>query len=875
MTTARTATQTMRSAATIDPLMGIQGPARDWFTNAFPNGPTHAQRLAWPAIAAGENALIVAPTGTGKTLAAFLAILARIERSFEHVNLNPGVRCVYISPLRSLSRDIERNLNVPLDAMRRSLESAETRVKVAVRTGDTPASSRRKMRDDPPHVLITTPESLSLLLAQSAWDENWKTLEYIIVDEIHALAATKRGADLTVSLERLSRKSNRDPARIGLSATCRPAESVARFLVGPMRNCRVLDATEPGGPVDFDLRVESLIAADEESIRTLTYRRLLRRLGSIIADNRTTVVFANTRALTEKLTHDLRRSIATDEPDVDFERIAAHHSALPAERRRAVEAALQDASLKAVITSTSLELGVDIASADVSILIGLPGSVSRCLQRTGRAGHRIGTTTRGVLLASTAAELAGAAVTAHAARRGEVEPLRAIRAPLDVLCQQIVGMACDRDWEIEDAYQLIKRSSAMKNLDYKDFYDCLSFLAGELASPAGAYEPEPGANPRWTSARLWRDKGWFGVRSRRIIRWFYANVGTIHAEESVRVEVEGIEIGRVEADYADRLAAGDRFLLDGRSFEFKRLKGTTLIAKATGADGDLPRWHSDRQSLSGPLALALGKFRERLGFVVESEGFAAARSFIAQKYLLNENACDVLIELIAAQIQWSEVPDPSSILIEESPCEDGFDYAFHVPLGRSACEAMGRAVGARLGRRLGRGLGFVVADLGWSIRIPGGDRLEACELAELFSIEGFHEAVLEGVDRGDLLARRFKHVASTALMVLRNPEGGKRARVGGMSWVSARLFPLVKAACPNHPLLRETKREVLDDLLDAPEAIRFLETAPSIRLRRLAGISPLAAAWIDPSANETLAFESPAEALKRLHERLAGSYVID
>ncbi len=865
----------MRRAAAIDPLVGIEGPARDWFTKTFPAGPTPAQRLAWPLIAAGENAVVVAPTGTGKTLAAFLAILSRLERRVAFEKLERGVRCVYISPLRSLSRDIERNLNVPLEAMRIGLESAETPVKVAVRTGDTPASQRRRMRDDPPQILITTPESLSLLLAQAAWDENWKTVEHIIVDEIHALVSSKRGADLTVSLERLAYKSKRDPVRIGLSATCRPAESAARFLVGPNRSCRVVDASGPAAPVDFDLRVESLIAADEESVRMVTYQRLIRRLRSIFAENRTTVVFANTRALTEKLTHDLRRSIATDALEVDLEAIAAHHSALPAERRRAVEAALQAASLKAVITSTSLELGVDIAAADVSVLIGLPGSVSRCLQRTGRAGHRIGVTTRGVMLASTAAELAGAAVTAYAARRGEVEPLRAIRAPLDVLCQQLVGMACDRDWPIEDAYQLIKRSSAMADLDRTDFDDCLSFLAGELASPAGAYEPEPGAGPRWTSARLWRCKGWFGVRSRRIIRWFYANVGTIHAEESVRVEVDGVEIGKVEADYADRLAAGDRFLLDGRSFEFKRFKGTTLIAKATGADGDLPRWHSDRQSLSGPLALALGRFRERLGFVVESEGFAAAQAFIAQEYLLNKNACDVLIELIAAQIQWSEIPDPTTILIEESPCNDGYDYAFHVPLGRSACEAIGRAVGARLGRRFGRGLGFVVADLGWSIRIPGFDRLEADQLAELFAIEGFDDAVLAGIDRGDLLARRFKHVASTALMVLRNREGGKRTRVGGMSWVSVRLFPLVRAACADHPLLRETKREVLDDLLDAPAAIRFLETRPSIRLRRLAGISPLAAAWIDPSANETLMFESPADALKRLHERLAGTCVMD
>ena len=463
-----------------DPVGAMAGPVREWFTATFPEGPTPAQRLAWPAIASEEHLLLIAPTGTGKTLAAFLAILDRLFREHALGTLEAGLRCVYVSPLRSLGYDIERNLSEPLEAIRRTLGLARSPVTVGVRTGDTSASQRRKLRDGPPHLLITTPESLSLLLSQPAWHEHWRGVRHLIVDEVHALVPTKRGADLAVSLERLAAHAEHDPSRLGLSATCRPADPVARFLVGPSRACRVLEAPEPPGTSPMALEVESLLRPDEAPHRGLTYRRLLRRLGRALGENRTTVVFANTRALTEKITHDLRRS-----PDVGPEAVAAHHSALDADRRRAVEAALKAGDLKAVVTSTSLELGVDIGSADLTVQVGLPGGVARCVQRVGRSGHRVGATSRGLLLAATAAELAGAVVTARAAREGRVEPLRPIAAPLDVLCQQLIGMACGGEWSADEAFELIRKAEPMAALRRDDFDACLDFLAGDLAAPAG------------------------------------------------------------------------------------------------------------------------------------------------------------------------------------------------------------------------------------------------------------------------------------------------------------------------------------------------------------------------------------------------------
>jgi ATP-dependent helicase Lhr and Lhr-like helicase len=849
----------------------LSGPVRAWFESAFPEGPTPAQELAWPSIAAGEHVLLVSPTGTGKTLAAFLAILDRLFRAHQRETLAPGLRCVYVSPLRSLSYDIERNLSKPLEGILERLDCEKGPIRVGVRTGDTSASQRRRLRDQPPHVLITTPESLSLLLSQSSWLAHWHSVEHIVVDEVHALAPTKRGADLAVSLERLAGHAKCEPIRVGLSATCRDDDAAARFLVGPSRSCRVVRAAPPPGTPPTEIKVQSLIRHDESPHRGLTYRRLLRRLKVTINRHRTTVIFANTRAFAEKLTHDLRHEFARG--TMPERAVAAHHSALDAARRREIERALRGGELRAVVTSTSLELGVDIGTADITVQVGLPGGVARCVQRVGRSGHRRCAGSRGLLLAATPAELAGAIITARAALAGRVEPLRMIRAPLDVVCQQIVSMACAGEQNVDQVFDLFRKSGSMADLTRADFDACLDSLAGELAVPAGAFEPEPGAAPRWTSPRIWKGIDRFGIRGWRVARWFRSNVGTIHSEETVRVMDNGVAVGTLEASYAERLVSGDRFVLDGRVFKFRRLEMSIVHAQPDHGEPNLPRWTSDRQSLSFELAQELAGFREEAARRLIDESPAALREWLMESFDLDHGAAAVLTELFEAQAQWSEVPDAFGILVEESPSPDGdgLIYTFHAPLHRAACEALGRAVAARLGRRFGRNLGLSVADLGWSIRIDGVDRangLDPSAIELLLALDGFAADVLDGLDRGELPARRFQQVAATGLMVLRKSEPGRRVRVGGSNWVASRLYPMVKAACPDHPLLRETRREVLEDLLDVPAAERWLSERPAIRFRLLPGQSPFAAAWIEPGQADSLQFEPPADALRRLHARL-------
>ena len=677
------------SASTNPVLALFSGPVRAWFQAAFPEGPTPAQERAWPAIAAGEHVLLVSPTGTGKTLAAFLSILDQLFRAHESGTLTAGLRCVYISPLRSLNYDIERNLGVPLEGICQKFDCEKSPVRVGVRTGDTSAHERRKLRDQPPHVLITTPESLSLLLSQSCWQAHWRRVQHIVVDEVHALAPTKRGADLAVSLERLATYAEREPIRVGLSATCREGDAATRFLVGPSRTCRVVLAPAPPGSPGMEIRVQSLIKHDEAPHRGLSYRRLLRRLKVTIARHRTTVIFANTRAFAEKLTHDLRQAFGAG--NAAELAVAAHHSALDSHRRRAIEQSLRAGLVRAVVTSTSLELGVDIGTADVTVQVGLPGGVARCVQRVGRSGHRRGAGSRGLLLAATPAELAGAIITARAALAGRVEPLRMIRAPLDVVCQQLVSMACAGQQNVDATFELFRKAGPMAELTRPDFDLCLASLAGDLTAPAGAFEPEPGASPQWTSPRIWNSKGWFGIRGWRAAHWFRSNVGTIHSEETVRVMDGGMAVGTLEASYAERLISGDRFVLDGRVFRFRRLEMSMVHARPDSGEPSLPRWTSDRQSLSFELAQELAGFREEAARRLIADGPSAAREWLMASFDLDHGAALVLIELFEAQVQWSEVPGSALLLVEESPASDGdgLVYAFHAPLHRAACEALG------------------------------------------------------------------------------------------------------------------------------------------------------------------------------------------
>ena len=434
-----------------------------WFSKFGELSPPQALSLA--PISKGENVLISSPTGSGKTLAAFIYVISELVRLAENNSLEDRVYCVYVSPLRALNNDIRRNLLRPLKEMN------EDRIRVGVRTGDTPQSERQRMLRKPPHILITTPESLGIMLSAPKFREKLRGVKWVIVDEIHELCSSKRGVHLSLSLERLVDLSG-EFQRIGLSATIHPIEEVAQFLVGlsngKPRDCTVIK-------VDYLKKTDiKLICPVEDLINTpsdLVSRRMYETLKGLIEEHRTTLVFTNTRSGTERVVFHLGKEKVED--------LAAHHSSLSRETRLEVEEKLKNGELKAVVCSTSLELGIDIGYVDLVVQVGSPKSISRCLQRTGRAGHRLKDISKGRIIALDRDDIVEIAVMIEKAYDGMLDRVQIPRNCLDVLAQHLVGMAIDSVWSIEEAYSLVRRAYPYKDLEKEKFVSVLKYLSGE------------------------------------------------------------------------------------------------------------------------------------------------------------------------------------------------------------------------------------------------------------------------------------------------------------------------------------------------------------------------------------------------------------
>ncbi len=809
--------------------------------------PTPVQCRAWPALAAGKNLLLCAPTGSGKSLAAFLPILGDLLSGPPLA----GVRCLYVSPLKALGTDAASNLRTQIEGIRSYLPSGFGNLRVGVRTGDTSAEERREQRLDPPEFLLTTPESLAVLLSQPSAHEVFANLRWVIVDEVHALVSGKRGADLCLSLERLAILVHAEIQRIGLSATCAPAAEVAAFLCGIGRSCSVAVIPDTSS---LELTVEPL----DGGITFLA--DLVRRLEPELRANRSTLIFANTRSLSERTSWALRRRY----PDWE-DAIAVHHSALAPGRRREIEANLKAGRLRAVVCSTSLELGIDIGFVDGVVLVHPPGDVVRLLQRVGRSGHGPGLVRRGLVLTGSPGELLEAAVTMASGRAGECEPLCVPVHPLDVLCQQLLGMAAAGSWTADEAFALVQRAYPYHTLSRENFSACLAYLSGQRSDSLIS-----GEAAQWLPARLSWNGAQFRILDERTARLLRRNLGTILAEEprSVRLADDTI-IGEVEDRFAERLNPGDRFLLDGRCLEYRRNGESGLIVEEVLGRPQTPRWTADGWPLSLELARRLYLLRVRAAEALRG-GSSTLTELLRDDYGLADPAVSILADYFERQERVSEVPDAATFLVERVVRQMAADYYLHTPLNRYGNDALARVIMRRLGRE-GRSGHSLVADLGLLIALPGPEIIPE-GWRRLLCPEGFAEELTAALAEAPALRQRFGKVAQTGLMVLRNPLG-HRQRVGGPSWTERRLFDKVRSADPGFVLLKQAEREVRDDVCDARSALLFAQqlVRMTVRCRSLTQPSPFVESWSDVTAGPTEELESPLEALQRLHAALMGN----
>ncbi|MDB4879325.1 MAG: ATP-dependent helicase [Gemmatimonadetes bacterium] len=865
-------------------------PVRDWVADSF-GTLTPPQVAAIPAIHAGEHVLVSAPTGTGKTLAAFLAVLSELVASHEAGTLGSGIQAVYVSPLRALGTDVQRNLERPLAEIVERLGRAATDrggvggppdnkfaaeadtaspvrrarkrtravtdapaepdvpIRVAARTGDSTPAERRKLVTSPPHVLVTTPESLAILLSTASMSEHFRSVRWVIVDEVHAMAGGKRGVHLALSLERLAAAADRDPVRVGLSATVAPLDVVARWLCGVRRTPLVVAWRAPRDAV---FTVQSALAGEVVPNPQRVQRAVTRAVSARVTMDRTTLVFTNTRGATERLAHRLRERFGDTE-------VAAHHSSLAREERVLVEERLREGSLRVVVTSTSLELGIDIGSVDEVVLVSSPRDVTRALQRIGRSGHRIDRHPRGRFIGTGVDDVLECLVVSDRCRAGALDPIRVPVAPLDVLAQQLVGMAAVARWREDDAFALVRRAAPYADLARADFDDVLDYLADTSEAMA----------ERRVYARLVRTDGWFEARGKSVATIFYQNVGTITGGASIRVKPRGspTPIGTVEEDFLEQLRPGDRFLLGGRVWAFMYAQGMTAFVAPASGRPSVPRWASEILPATAGVAWGVGVLRARLRDAFMIGGTEAVSLLLGARYDIGGADAGALADYVATQHALSPIPDPDEVLVERWADADDPRLVVHAvtsPLGRRANEALARALAWRLGRG---SVGLMVDDQSFALRVPKRAAWDDAMLARLFDPLHLHDDVRAAVARSDLWGRRFRAVAGVGLMLVKNFQGRSKF-VGAMQMNARRIWTVLERERPLFPLVRETYRTVLEDDLDIPSGVRWLEGVRGrITVRDLEGPPPFLFRLVAAGTTDSMLLEERDAFLRRLWER--------
>jgi ATP-dependent Lhr-like helicase len=795
-----------------------------WFRERF-GAPTDAQALAWPQIAAGRDTLISAPTGSGKTLAAFFWCLdGLLRRAFAGGEIENRTQILYVSPLKALSNDVHRNLEEPLAEIR---ALAETRglsppaIRVAVRSGDTPAAERRRMASKPPHILVTTPESLYILLTSESGRRALEGVRTAIIDEIHAVMPDKRGAHLALSLERLERlvaqAGGPRPVRIGLSATQSPIEEVGRFLVGARRvdaagrpDCRIVDA---GRRRDLDLGVE--VPQDELGAVASNgmWSEVYDRIAALIAEYRTTIVFVNTRRLVERVGHQIAARVGEGV-------VAVHHGSLARKTRLEAERRLKHGEIRAIVATASLELGIDVGAVDLVCQIGSPRAIRTLLQRVGRSGHRLSATPRGRLFALTRDQLLECAALVRAARAGTIDRLAVRRRPLDILAQQMVAVAACEDLAEAELFDLCRSAYPYAGLEPQEFEDVLRMLADGVATRRGR-----------SGAYLHRDRVHGRVRGRRGARIAAITAGGAIpdvADYEVVAEPEGTFVGKLDEDFAVESMAGDIFLLGNTSWRILRVEsGRVRVADAGGAPPTIPFWKAEAPSRTAELSEAVSELRGELELRLE-RGEEAVEWLSREASVARPGAEQAVAYVAATRRALGAVPTQRRVIAERFFDESGgMQLVLHAPFGGRVNRAWGLALRKRFCRTFDFELQAAATDDGILLSL-GPQHSFPLEGVFRFLQPGSARAVLaQAVLAAPMFGTRWRWNATRSLAVLRS-RGGKKVppplqRFRAEDMLAA-VFPAALACgenhdagdieIPSHPLVDETLRDCFEEAMD-------------------------------------------------------------
>jgi ATP-dependent Lhr-like helicase len=824
-------------------LPGLEPKIAKWFRRKFKE-PTDVQVKAVGHVLAGRSVLISSPTGSGKTLAAFLGIFNHLAKLKAAGPLPNGVIAIYVSPLRALAYDLQKNIRGPL------VQLGFDDVRVGMRTGDTPMKDRAAQRRKPPHILVTTPESLAILLSQNSWAPALGQRRFLVIDEVHALAENKRGTHLMVSAERLQQLVPEPLCRIGLSATIFPLEIVAEFLTGPGRPCEIVTATKAKKAI---VEVFSPLRNNPYPPAGYTATRVLKELGELLKSFRTTLIFTNTRSGAEHIGLQLKRIL----PKL-ASKIEVHHASLDRQIRLDVEDRLKQGKLRAVVCSTSLEMGIDIGFIDLVVMISAPKGVARALQRLGRSGHAVNQVSRAVMVASNINDLVECAVTARMLDARSLEPVRIPVNAADVLAQHIVGMAASGDWMEEEMFALFRSSYSYRDLTREKFERVLRYLEGGGVSLEKQYGPVFG--------KITRVDRRIAIPKPSVARDFYQNVGTITSDQMMTVRARGRAIGSVEQSFIQRLTIGDVFVLDGRSWRLTEVG--LLEAKVESAYHQLPtvtRWNGGKMPLASGLAAEVVRLRTHLATLIPDDAHAAA-TWLVEEYNLTVTNAEAIVRQFTAQARVSRIPTAHDFLIEVYLEGSIVHYFFHTLIGRSANDALSRIVALRVKNRRGGNALVTIDDYGFLLSLRDFQAMELDDWRELFSPEGAEADLHEALKPSGLVKWQFRGVAQTGLMVPRNQFGQERNR-RALQWSTEVIFEVLQKYEPDHPMLAEAYYEAEHTFLDLPRALDFLGRAKSLKwnLLPVEKVSPFAFGIFVSKIKETMMMEDPEVAIERLY----------
>ncbi|WP_440005984.1 ATP-dependent helicase [Halomicrococcus sp. SG-WS-1] len=870
----------------------LEPAVREWWVEQFgeyvpENGGffTPPQREAIPLVHEGENALVASPTGSGKTLASFTAILNELFRREREDGLDNSVYCLYVSPLKSLANDIHRNLERPLSGIRERMDERGeevSEVRHAIRHGDTEDSERQRMLKETPHVLNTTPETLAILLNSPKFREKLRTVEYVVVDEIHSLADGKRGTHLSVSLERLEDVAETSPTRIGCSATVEPLTDIAEFLVGrespggPSREYEIVDTRFVR---EFDLELQCPTDDLVHTPRDVVQDRFYEGLDELIGEHTNTLVFTNTRSGAERVLQNLRDRFET----YDEDNSGCHHGSLSKEARQEVEERLKAGTLDVVTTSTSLELGIDMPHVDLVVQVGSPKSVASLLQRVGRAGHRLGQTVTGRVVALDRDELVECAVMLKKAEEGFVDRVFVPENAQDVAAQHVYGMAINEVRREADVRATLRRAYPYRNYSDEEWESLMRYLTAD-------YE---GLEEKNVYAKVWRDENdppdgehhyeefpvgepLVGKRGRLARVIYMTNIGTIPDSFSCDVFTRADDewVGDLDENYLDTLEKGDVFVLGGQHFEFRYRRGSKVYVDRTSARPTVPSWFSERLPLSYDLGRAILDFQGELLARLTDRGKPAVRVWL-REFPLDENSVRAITRTFDEQVRYAGAESVSTaerIAVEVELDRDEYErhYYVHSNYGRKFNDGLSRVVAYRCANAANTNVSVAVADNGFTVSMPLNRKVDVARILRDVSPDEVRSDLRASLDGTELLQRYFRINATRSLMILKRYKGYEKS--ASEQQVSSEMLLGFAQDLEEFAVIEETYREIIEDKLAVSAVEDVLADVQSgdvdVVQKRVDSPTPRAFGLATLMASDVVLAEDESAVLQEFHQRV-------